>query len=303
MLIRAPRRFMVIAAMAFSIFAPAQSATKISSNGGAKEKLIGAWHLSVEVFTAVGMGLAAVVVDRVFQLSELLLRKRQINSRRELAIADFLIGGASSARTLKGQARLRNEFSDMNGQPARRCALARSRLRLIDHEGRHLIEKFPKNLLGLFRQCSFSKSTIHQAHPSIAGSLIYMERRMPRAETGMASLFDVSVRPPEPTDQEISEAPLSTREILRRVHGSQKVILRDLPIEGGDQARETFRANHGINFEFLHLLSSLYRAWATQLRSWRKTPSRNRNVRVDTSFWKCWEGRRYRDRAIRCYVS
>jgi len=81
----------------------------------------------------------------------------------------------------------------------------------------------------------------------------------------MASLFDVSVRPPKPTDQEISEALLSTREILCRVHGSQEVILRDLAIEGSDQARETFRANHGINFEFLHLLiiSCLYRAWAT----------------------------------------
>jgi hypothetical protein len=32
-------------------------------------------RLSVQVFTVVGMGLAAVVVDRVFQFSELLLRK------------------------------------------------------------------------------------------------------------------------------------------------------------------------------------------------------------------------------------
>jgi len=72
----------------------------------------------------------------------------------------------------------------------------------------------------------------------------------------MASLFDVSLRPPEPTDQEISKALFSTREIMPRVHGSQKVILRDLPIEGGDQARETFRTNHGINVEFLHCPSS-----------------------------------------------
>ena len=77
---------------------------------------------------------------------------------------------------------------------------------------------------------------------------------MPRAQAWMASLLDVSVRPAEPTDQEISEALLGTREILRRIHGSQKVILRDLPIEGSDQARETFRADHGINFQFLHLL-------------------------------------------------
>ena len=42
--IRAIRRFMVFAVLVFSVFAHAQSA-EISSSGGAKEKLIGAWHL------------------------------------------------------------------------------------------------------------------------------------------------------------------------------------------------------------------------------------------------------------------
>jgi hypothetical protein len=111
-------------------------------------------------------------------------------------------------------------------------------------------------LLGLCRQRSFPKSTIHQAHPSIAGGLIYVERGMPRAEAWMASLFDVSLRPSEPADQEISEAPLGTWNIRRRVHGPQKVVLRDLSIKGGDQACKAFRANHRINFEFLHFLSS-----------------------------------------------
>ena len=75
----------------------------------------------------------------------------------------------------------------------------------------------------------------------------------------MASLFDVSLRPSEPADQEISEPLLGAWKIRRRVHGPQKVVLRDLSIEGGDQACETFRANHRINFEFLHFLSSPYR--------------------------------------------
>lgn len=39
------RRFLVAVALAFSIFAHAQSAKKIGSSGGAKEQLIGAWHL------------------------------------------------------------------------------------------------------------------------------------------------------------------------------------------------------------------------------------------------------------------
>ena len=75
----------------------------------------------------------------------------------------------------------------------------------------------------------------------------------------MASLFDVSLRSSEPADQEISEALLGTWKICSRVHGPQKVVLRDLSIEGGDQACETFCANHRINFDFLHFLSSPYR--------------------------------------------
>jgi hypothetical protein len=133
--------------------------------------------------------------------------------------------------------------------------LADPRLRLIDHKARHPVEEFPKDVLGLCRQRSFPKSNIHQVHPSVAGSLIYMERRMPRAEAWMASLFDVSLRPSEPADQEISEALLGTWKIRRRVHRPQKVILRNLSVEGGDQAGKAFRANHGINFEFLHFLA------------------------------------------------
>jgi hypothetical protein len=75
----------------------------------------------------------------------------------------------------------------------------------------------------------------------------------------MASLFDVRLRPPEPTDQEISEALLGTWKISRWVHRSENVVLRNLPIEGSDQAREAFRANHGVKLGFLHcaLLASL----------------------------------------------
>src|SRR5580658_4762350 len=74
-----------------------------------------------------------------------------------------------------------------------RFALANFRLRPIDHKARHSIEESPKDLLGLSRQRSFPKSTVHQAHPSVTGSLIYRERGMPGAEARMSSLFDVSL--------------------------------------------------------------------------------------------------------------
>jgi len=38
--------------------------------------------------------------------------------------------------------------------------------------------------------------------------------------------------------------------------------VRDLPIEGGDQAPEAFRTNGGINFEFLHCLALLIELFA-----------------------------------------
>jgi hypothetical protein len=142
------------------------------------------------------------------------------------------------------------------GSRARRFDLADSRLYLIDHKARHSIEEFSKDFFGLSGQRSFPKGIIHQTHPSVADGLIYGERRMPRTEAGMASLFDVSLGPSEPTDQEISEALLGTLEILQRIHGPQKVVLRDLSIEGSDQTRETFSADHGINLELLHFPSS-----------------------------------------------
>src|SRR6202166_2687294 len=155
--------------------------------------------------------------------------------------------------------RLFQEIPLCLGSRARRFAAADSRLYPIDHEARHSVEEFPKDLRGLCRQRRFPKSTIHQAHPSVAGSMIYRKRRMPRAEAWMASLFDGSLRPSEPADQEISEALLGTWKIRRGVHRPQKVILRNLSIKGGDQASKPFRANHRINFEFLHFLSSPYR--------------------------------------------
>jgi hypothetical protein len=159
----------------------------------------------------------------------------------------------SRARQLVAEATGGKNSATWMGSQRAMGALAHSRLRLIDHERWHLIEEFPNNSLSLFRQPSFPKSTIHQTHPSVAGSLIYGERRMTRAEARMTSSFDVRLRSSEPTDQKISEALLGTQEISRRVHRSQKIIQRDLPIEGGDQVRKTFRANHGINFVFLHL--------------------------------------------------
>jgi hypothetical protein len=64
---------------------------------------------------------------------------------------------------------------------------------------------------------NFPQRIFHQPHPAVADSLIDSKRRMPRPEAGMASLFNVSLGSPEPTDQEISEALLGPWKITCRV--------------------------------------------------------------------------------------
>src|SRR5271163_586623 len=134
----------------------------------------------------------------------------------------------------------------------RRLALADASLWPIDHEGRRLIEEFPQDFFGSAWQRSFPQRIVHQPHPAVTNSLSDRKRRMTRPQARMSSLLNVSLGPAEPADQKISEALLGTWKIVRRVQGRQKVVLRDLSIEGGDQPCETFRANRGVNFEFLH---------------------------------------------------
>ena len=50
----------------------------------------------------------------------------------------------------------------------------------------------------------------------------------------MTSSFNVSLGLPEPADQKISEALLGPWKVTCRVHGPQKIVLRDLSIKGGD---------------------------------------------------------------------
>ena len=64
----------------------------------------------------------------------------------------------------------------------RRFALADLSLLLIDHEGRHLIEEFPKDFFGWAWQRSFPQRIVHRPHPAVAHSLIDGKRRMPCPE-------------------------------------------------------------------------------------------------------------------------
>ena len=117
------------------------------------------------------------------------------------------------------------------------------RLRLIDHEGGHLLEERPKVLFDLGRQSGLGKRFVHQLHPAVAGSLIDPEWKVSRPQARMSSLFDVSLRTSEPVDQEVAKALFGAFPILLRIHPSQNVVLRHPAIKGGHEARETFLSN------------------------------------------------------------
>jgi hypothetical protein len=66
------------------------------------------------------------------------------------------------------------------------------------------------------------------------------------------SLFDVKRRSPKSVNQEIPQPLLSTRKILGRIHWTQQIIRRYLPIESRYQALKSLRPDNRINLMFFH---------------------------------------------------
>jgi hypothetical protein len=75
---------------------------------------------------------------------------------------------------------------------------------------------------------------------------------VPHAQSGMAARFDISRRSSEPEDQKVAEAMFGAGEIVFSVHRPEKIVMRNPPVERGDQARETLVTDQAINFLFLH---------------------------------------------------
>lgn len=89
-------------------------------------------------------------------------------------------------------------------------------------------------------------------HPAVASGLIDLEGEMAGAEAGMSTFVDVFLGASKTIDQEISKTLLGALKVIARIHGAQNIIVRDLAIKGGDQARETFFSDDRINVSFFH---------------------------------------------------
>jgi len=115
-----------------------------------------------------------------------------------------------------------------------------------------VIEKGSQNLLGFRRQSGFAQGVVHQLHPTVAGSLMDRERKMPRPQAGMASLFEIGFRAAKPVNQKIAQPLLSTGQILGWIHRAQHIIAGHLPVKSRDETREALLANLRINLVLFH---------------------------------------------------
>src|SRR4051794_8248422 len=75
---------------------------------------------------------------------------------------------------------------------------------------------------------------------------------MPYSQPGMATCFEVRRRPAEPENQEITEAFFRSCEIVGRIHRSQNVIPRNLPIKGRDQPLKAIITYRAVDLPFFH---------------------------------------------------
>lgn len=118
-----------------------------------------------------------------------------------------------------------------------------------------MLEESAQNGGGFRRQRGFLERVVHEFHPAVAGGLIDGERRVPHAEARMAAFFDIAGRTAEASDEEVAKAFFGAREVVFRVHRSEKIVARDLTVKGGDETGKSVLPDCVVHFIFLHLLS------------------------------------------------
>ena len=75
---------------------------------------------------------------------------------------------------------------------------------------------------------------------------------MPHAQTRMATLFDVAWRTAETEDEKIAQALFGALEIFVPVEGPEQIVLRNLPVESGDQTFKAPFAHYRIDLAVFH---------------------------------------------------
>src|SRR5262249_46335541 len=68
----------------------------------------------------------------------------------------------------------------------------------------------------------------------------------------MPSLLEIPIRPAEAIDQKVPKPRLCTRQVLRRIHRPEHIVLRNPAVEGRDHSREALLSAVREDLDFLH---------------------------------------------------
>jgi len=102
----------------------------------------------------------------------------------------------------------------------------------------------------LFRQAGLLQRPIHQENPAVARPLVDGERRMPHPQPGMPAFLNVPGRPAESKNEKVRQPLLRARQILRRIHRPQDLILWHLAIESASQTAKAFFPDDEVELFF-----------------------------------------------------
>ncbi len=90
-------------------------------------------------------------------------------------------------------------------------------------------------------------------HPAVARHGSDCEWRVTHPQTRVPALLDVPGRPAETEDQKFAQTFLGAREIVRRIHPAQHVVVRNLAVEGCHQPAEAILAYERIKILIVHV--------------------------------------------------
>jgi hypothetical protein len=68
----------------------------------------------------------------------------------------------------------------------------------------------------------------------------------------VAALLDVTLRSTESSDEKVAQPLLGARKIVPRIHGTEDIVFRHLPVERGDEPREPFFADRRVDILIVH---------------------------------------------------
>ncbi len=105
----------------------------------------------------------------------------------------------------------------------------------------------------------------HELQPTVTSGGGHGKGHVPHPQTWVAPLFDITRRAAKATDQKITQSHLRPWQVVWRIHGAEKRVVWDLPIERRNDPFESLFPDGGVQLMVFHGRAILL-PWAEPLR-------------------------------------